>query len=166
MKYLGTVLSVFALDECIKQYVDKNRRIGESTQVGNTFLVVEKFYNQGASLSLCKDHPEVVTGMHIFAMGALSGVYLCVQSQTGCSGIKLALSLMMGGGFSNLWDRIHKHHVVDYVRFRTPWKKFSKIVFNISDFAIFLGAILTIVFAPQLRKKQKAHHRKATDRKD
>lgn len=147
MKYLGIAASVFALDECIKQYVDKNRKTGECTRVGNTFVMIEKFYNKGASLSICKEHPQLVTGVHIFAMGALSGVYLCVQNQSGCSGLKLALSLMLGGGFSNLWDRIHKHHVVDYVRFRTPWKKFSKLVFNISDFAIFLGAILTLIFA-------------------
>ena len=142
---------MFALDECIKQYVDKKRKTGECTRVGNTCVMIEKFYNTGASLSMCKDYPRLVTGMHIFVMGALSGVYLCVQNRRDCRGLKLALSLMLGGGFSNLWDRIHKHHVVDYVRFRTPWKKLSKLVFNLSDFAIFLGAILTLIFAHSLR---------------
>ena len=57
------------------------------------------------------------------------------------------MSMMVGGGLSNLWDRIYKKHVVDYIRFDTPWKRFSRIVFNISDFFIFIGAAVSMLFA-------------------
>ena len=50
-----------------------------------------------------------------------------------------------GGGLSNLYDRYTKHHVVDYVRFQTGPKWFQRIIFNVSDFFIFIGAVLAVI---------------------
>ena len=53
--------------------------------------------------------------------------------------------MLAGGGLSNLYDRYTKHHVVDYVRFQTGPKWFQRIIFNVSDFFIFIGAVLAVI---------------------
>ena len=53
--------------------------------------------------------------------------------------------MLAGGGLSNLYDRYTKHHVVDYVRFQTGPKWFRRIIFNVSDFFIFIGAVLAVI---------------------
>lgn len=53
--------------------------------------------------------------------------------------------MLAGGGLSNLYDRYTKYHVVDYVRFQTGPKWFQRIIFNVSDFFIFIGAVLAVI---------------------
>ena len=53
--------------------------------------------------------------------------------------------MLAGGGLSNLYDRYTKHLVVDYVRFQTGPKWFRRIIFNVSDFFIFIGAVLAVI---------------------
>ena len=50
--------------------------------------------------------------------------------------------LFTGGAWSNIFDRIVRGKVVDYLGFRTKWKKITKITYNLGDLAIFLGAFL------------------------
>ena len=53
----------------------------------------------------------------------------------------LGAGLLLGGGISNLWERLRHGRVFDYVQFPHvpgPWKRF---VFNLADFAIFAGVL-------------------------
>ena len=59
--------------------------------------------------------------------------------------IEFTIAMLAGGGLSNLYDRYTKHHVVDYVRFQTGPKWFRRIIFNVSDFFIFIGAVLAVI---------------------
>ena len=56
--------------------------------------------------------------------------------------LRVGLSLLLGGGFSNTYDRLKRKYVVDYVSFNVKWKGLRKIVFNVSDFCIMIGALL------------------------
>ena len=53
---------------------------------------------------------------------------------------KLALTLTLAGGVSNLYDRMKRGYVVDY--FSIQWKKLKKVVFNLGDIFIFAGSAL------------------------
>ena len=53
---------------------------------------------------------------------------------------KLALTLTLAGGVSNLYDRMKRGYVVDYFSFQ--WKALKKVVFNLGDLFIFAGAFL------------------------
>jgi len=59
----------------------------------------------------------------------------------------IACGLIIGGAFSNLWDRLYLGYVVDYIDFRV-WP-----VFNISDSCITIGAGLLFWESYQGRKK-------------
>ena len=47
---------------------------------------------------------------------------------------KTALTLVLAGGASNLYDRLKRGYVVDY--FSIQWKKLKKVVFNLGDIFI------------------------------
>lgn len=55
--------------------------------------------------------------------------------------------MLLGGAFSNTYDRCRRKYVVDYFSFGVKWKRLSRIVFNISDFGIILGALTAALAA-------------------
>ena len=65
--------------------------------------------------------------------------------QKGNGLLKLALTLLLGGAFCNTYDRLKRKYVVDYFSFNTPFQALNKIVFNLSDFAILIGALLLVL---------------------
>ena len=48
--------------------------------------------------------------------------------------------MTIGGALSNLYDRVFRGYVVDY--FSVQWKGLKKVVFNLGDMFIFLGAMM------------------------
>ena len=42
--------------------------------------------------------------------------------------------------------------VRDYFSFRSKWRRFSRLVFNLSDICIFLGGLLALLGAGKKRK--------------
>ena len=69
-------------------------------------------------------------------------VFLATFSFRGNSTLKAGLALLLGGAYSNTYDRLTRKYVVDYVSFPVKNKRFRRIVFNISDFCIMIGALL------------------------
>lgn len=53
----------------------------------------------------------------------------------------IGAGLALGGGLSNLWERLKNRRVYDYVQFpKLP--KLGRYVWNLADFAILLGGVL------------------------
>ena len=73
-------------------------------------------------------------------------LFLATFGTKGKHALKTGLALLLGGAYSNTYDRLLKGYVVDYLRFETPWKRFNQVVFNIADFCIMIGAMI-LVFA-------------------
>ncbi|WP_300638328.1 signal peptidase II, partial [uncultured Oscillibacter sp.] len=48
--------------------------------------------------------------------------------------------LVAGGGLSNLWERLRRGRVYDYLRFPKAPGPLGRYVYNLADLAIFLGA--------------------------
>ena len=59
--------------------------------------------------------------------------------------------MILGGAWSNVWDRITRKYVVDYFSFHTKCRKLERVVFNLADMFIFLGGFLVIFleYAPE-----------------
>ena len=75
---------------------------------------------------------------HVEADGAVQPLFHQIE------GRRLADALLLGGGLNNLYDRYTKGHVVDYFHLNFGPKWLRAIVFNISDFCIFIGALLAV----------------------
>lgn len=145
MIYIGITIGVFLLDFFIKNYFDKNyaRRI-KHPRLKNK-IIIEKYYNDGATLNLLADHPKWMKMIHTIVMAGVCIVYYLVIRLTGKSLSKTGMALLVGGGLSNLLDRYTKGHVVDYFRINVGPKRLRNIIFNISDFFIFIGAVLAVL---------------------
>ena len=66
---------------------------------------------------------------------------------------------MAAGSISNMFDRLVRGHVVDYVGFRLEDKHLEGITYNFADFFIAAGAVITVMtklFRPGSKKKKKA----------
>ena len=71
--------------------------------------------------------------------------FLLTLCRKGNRALKLGLSLLLGGAFSNTYDRLTREYVVDYFSFCSPWTGLNQIVFNISDFCIIIGTLITVL---------------------
>lgn len=138
---IGT-LCIFAADILLKQAVEEKISPGEEREILGGVVIIRKVYNKGAVLRLLEKYPKVVkTASSVCGMLMLfyDGV---LWSRKGRWLHKAGMVLFTGGAWSNIFDRIVRGKVVDYLGFRTKWKKITKITYNLGDLAIFLGAFL------------------------
>lgn len=146
MVYASIVAVLFAGDFFLKKQVERHITKEERKEICKGKIVIRKYYNRGAALNLMEKSPKllrIICGAIILILGI---VWYPLLREKKNPGILLGISLILGGGASNLYDRITKGHVVDYFSFRTPWERLNRIVFNISDMFIFLGSILIVIF--------------------
>lgn len=147
MIYLLIAAGVFTLDFFVKRYIDTHRKLMEETPILKGKVVIRKYYNKGAALNVLAKKPERMKQIQTVLMAAAGGSFFMLLQRKGERGVKTAFAMLLGGGASNLYDRFTKGHVVDYFSFRTRFKRLSGIIFNISDFFVFFGAALLVLFA-------------------
>lgn len=145
MIYIGIVAGIFVLDFVIKRYVDKKYAAKEKhPKLGGSFYI-EKYYNSGAMLNLLENKPGVLKIVQTVLMIVVCiWFYFSLRRNDGQLG-KIGTAFLVGGGLNNLFDRYTKGHVVDYVGFGFGPKWFQRIIFNISDFFVFIGGVLVVV---------------------
>lgn len=68
------------------------------------------------------------------SLAALAAVVRCRRRSPAAAG------LVAGGGLSNLWERLRRGRVYDYLRFPRAPGFLGRYVYNLADLAIFLGA--------------------------
>ena len=145
MIYLIMITAAFLPDFFINRRIDEKMKIGERRPAFHNKIIFEKYYNKGAALNLLADKPKLMRMIHTILLLFICAVCYLSTRVTGREAGKAGLALIAGGGLNNLTDRYAKGHVVDYVRFRFGPKRLQKIVFNLSDFFIFIGAVLTVI---------------------
>ena len=149
MLYLLIATAVFALDFGIKHHIDKKYRIKEQHPCKKNKIILEKYYNDGAAMGFLAKKPGLMKGIHT-VMIVIMGIFFYILLRT--SGKELAktgMALLFGGGMNNLYDRYAKGHVVDYFRINMGPKRLRRIIFNVSDFCVFIGVLLAAVGAGQ-----------------
>ena len=55
--------------------------------------------------------------------------------------VQIVIGLVLGGGLSNLLERLLHGKVYDYIQFPKAPGKLKRHVYNLADFAILLGGI-------------------------
>ena len=148
MIYVGLVAGIFALDFFIKRYVDKKYVRKEKHPKLGGLLYIEKYYNNGAMLNMLEHSPGVLKILQSILMVLVCiWFYFSLRREGGADAVagKVGTAFLVGGGLSNLFDRYTKGHVVDYVKFNFGPKWFRRIVFNVSDFFVFIGGVLAVI---------------------
>ena len=145
MGYLCIVALIFAGELGIKNYVEKKRKAGEEKEICKGRILLRKYHNKGACMNLGEKKSNVVAGLSLILTAALALVFLFTLTRHGNGWLKAGLSLLLGGAFSNTYDRLKRKYVVDYFSFGVKWEPLRAIVFNISDFCILIGALIIAI---------------------
>lgn len=145
MGYLCNAALIFAGELGIKNYVEKKRNAGEEKEICKGRILLRKYHNKGACMNLGEKKSNVVAGLSLILTTALALVFLFTLTRHGNGWLKAGLSLLLGGAFSNTYDRLKRKYVVDYFSFGVKWEPLRAIVFNISDFCILIGALIIAI---------------------
>lgn len=148
MLYLGIIAGIFGLDFFIKKYVDKKYARKVKHPKLHNLIYIEKYYNNGAALNLLEEKPGILKMLQTALMLAVCVLfYFSARTNGGKIGKvgKVGTAFLIGGGLSNLFDRYTRGHVVDYVGFGFGPKWFRRIIFNVSDFFVFVGGAMTVL---------------------
>lgn len=149
MIYAVIAAFIFFLDMGIKNRIEKRIMDGEEKKLGNGFLLLRKYHNRGAFLNMGEKKSGFVAVLSIALTLAMTVLFLVTFSCRGCRLLKSGLALLLGGAYSNTYDRMRRHYVVDYVSFPVKNSTIRNIVFNISDFCIMIGALMMVLGSDQ-----------------
>jgi signal peptidase II len=144
-------LFVVLLDRWTKRLVATHIAMYSHIQIIPGFFRLTHTENTGAAFSLFADsQSHWKTSMLIaFSLLAMVVVSVLLWKQTRALTITgVALSLILGGAVGNLWDRLARGRVIDFLLFYI--KHYQWPVFNLADSAIVVGAsllVLEILFA-------------------
>ena len=120
---------IFAACVGLRRYLDRPERTDR--EFGNGRIRLTALWNEGAAFSLPLKRGWVV----LLSILILPFVWLFRRRSP------LGAGLALGGGLSNLWERVRYGRVYDYVRFpKLP--RLWRYVWNLADFAIVLGGTL------------------------
>lgn len=146
------VASVFFGDLWIKNRIEKyiSAKGGEKErELAGGKLLIRRHHNRGLMLNLGEKKSSLVAALSLSLTAVLTLVFIVSLGRKGSGLLRVGLALLLGGAFSNTYDRLKRKYVVDYLSFPVKWKRLRSIVFNISDFCIMIGALLCVLGAAE-----------------
>lgn len=145
---LSAMLILFAVllgtDVLLKERVEEELNPGEERKLPGGKVIIRKVYNRGFLLNLFDGRPAIVRGMSLFAGG---GVLLwdCLTFARKRNYVrKLGITFVSAGAASNLFDRLARGKVVDYIGLQTEKKFLRNITGNLGDLYLACGSALVM----------------------
>ena len=132
-------------DSLIKYAIERNHPDGELRPALHGKIIIRKFHNKGAMLNLGASRQQTMAVLSVIFTVFMTGVYVGTLGTRGRHMLKTGLSLILGGAYSNTYDRLFRKYVVDYVSFEVRNPRLRNIVFNLSDFGIMIGSCLLVI---------------------
>jgi len=139
-------LAVVALDRWSKRLVAARIPLYTHIDVIRGFFRLTHTENTGAAFSLFADsNSHFRTALLIgFSVAAMIVVFTLLWKQKHALTLTgIALSLILGGAAGNLWDRVTRGRVIDFLL--VYYKHYQWPVFNLADSAIVVGACLLAI---------------------
>ena len=150
-------LAAILVDRVTKIMIEQMMPANGAVNVIPGLFQITHLHNRGAAFGLFSDSPSewrsaLLIGFSTLALAVIA--YLLWKSDHTLPTTAVGLSLILGGAIGNLWDRIARGQVTDFLHFyigNHVWPDF-----NVADSCIVVGAILLmfeIVFAKQPAKE-------------
>ncbi|MGF0034081.1 signal peptidase II [Bariatricus sp. SGI.154] len=140
---MGLFAVLLGTDEAIKQQIEENVIQGENRKILGGRIIIRKVYNRGFLLNLLDQHPAVIKGTSVVTGLGVLFYDAMIFMKKGHYVRKLGMTLLSAGAASNIFDRLVRGKVIDYIGVRTENKFLARITANLGDFYIALGALLT-----------------------
>lgn len=145
---VGIQALLFSADMLLKQHVEENVSCKEETKPAGDKIILRKVYNKGFMLHALDKHPRLIK-----SVTAVMGVVLIIYNaglfmKRGHRIEKLGTAIFSAGAYSNIFDRLVRGKVIDYIGFNCKNEFFSKLTVNLAD--IFIVAGLAVMAAGKL----------------
>ena len=150
---LGISGLVVLIDRITKHLVAQQLPFGQAHTVIPGIFRITDVHNTGAAFSMFAENASPVTVRNILiAFSAVAVVVLftmLMRAGRHLSVTSVALALILGGAFGNLYDRIRYHYVIDFLEVHIVHYHWPD--FNVADSCIVIGACLLLIeiFRPQ-----------------
>ena len=135
MKYLAVILGIFGLETGIKGHIEKTKTEQTNEKICGGALLVRKHHNRGAFLNAGEKKQKIVMLISVVLTVILTVVFLLTLGTAGKGLLKWGLTLLLGGAYTNTYDRLKRKYVVDYVSFNVPVKGMNIDATDINGFA-------------------------------
>lgn len=108
------------------------------------YLRLTHLENRGFFLGLGQKHEKLLRWLPL-GVWLLAAVCLLPQLCKRAFTAQLGIAAVLLGGISNQWDRLRRGSVTDYLQF--PYRRVKKraLVWNLADFMLVGGVVLTVV---------------------
>lgn len=142
---------IFFGDLWIKNKIEKSGIgcMGESDKKPEALfgggILLRNHHNRGFILNIGQGRRRAVAALSMVLAVLLGGLFVLSLGRRGNKLLRIGLAFLLGVAFSNTYDRLKRQYVVDYFSFNVKWKRLRRIVFNLSDFCIMIGALLLVV---------------------
>ncbi|MGN1181307.1 MAG: signal peptidase II [Suilimivivens sp.] len=145
MQYLAVILGIFGLEGIIKKHIEETKTEGMEEEKCRGALLIRKHHNRGAFLNAGEENQKAVMVISVILTILLTFFYIMTLGNAGKGLLKWGLTFLLGGAYTNTYDRLTRKYVVDYVSFNVPFQWLRRIIFNIGDFCIMIGALLSVI---------------------
>ena len=106
------------------------------------WIKLHKSHNKGFSFGFLQGN-RLVKLIPVCITSGVAGAWTYLMGVRGRFAEKLAVTLVLAGGVSNLLDRLLRGYVVDY--FSIEWKALKRVVFNLADMFIIAGSAVLVL---------------------
>ena len=108
MPYIMTLVSLFAADSIIKYRIEKEKRPGEATPCLNGKVVIRKYHNKGAMLNIGEQNQHFMAILSLVFSAFVTGIFVVTLGMKGKKLLNTGLALILGGAYSNTYDRLRR----------------------------------------------------------
>lgn len=147
LKGVSLILLFFIFDYLSKLYISSHIPVNSGFTIIDGFFNIVHVQNRGIAFGMLAHLPEPV---RVVVLGGVSVVvfvvilYLIVFGRDRSGVFILSLALVGGGDLGNLYDRIFKGYVVDFLDFHIGVYHYP--AFNLADTFITVGIFLLFIY--------------------
>lgn len=145
MIYIGIIAVIFLGDYLLKNRIEKHKTEGETQEILGGCLLIRKHHNKGFALNKGSKRQPIVAAISLGLAVFCTLLFIGSLTNKGSALLHTGLALLLGGAYSNTYDRLRRKYVVDYFSFGVPVKRVRRIIFNISDMCIMIGAFICVI---------------------
>ena len=147
-KFAGIAAASFLIDEGMKNCVEEYDVLDTPKEILDGKAVLRRYHNKGAFLNFGEQ--KLVSLLSVLLTVAVLVVFVLTLGMRGKKLLKAGLSLLLGGAFSNTYDRVMREYVVDYVSLKTGIAAIDRVVFNLADLCILIGTMAVVLGTSEL----------------
>lgn len=131
----------FIIDQSLKLIISKNIILDSGFEIIKDVLNIHLVHNTGAAFSILSGNRLL-----LIAISVLTLIFFIVFlfNQNNVKDLEVfAYSMLLGGILGNLFDRIFRGYVIDFISFKIF--EYSFPIFNFADICIVLSLIILII---------------------